>query len=170
VATRSDFESSATLRTYPAMWDELCADPRFQDLPYKMELLSGGQIFMTPQGLEHSRAQIRLIDLLRQHAPIGEVSIEYAIQTRDGVRVPDVVWLSPERSRTSLDPAEFSVAPELCIEVASPRTAHEELLAKAELYFQAGAKEVWICNNGEMTFLPGPSQFAPNFPTRIDLK
>jgi Uma2 family endonuclease len=169
MAARPDFEPLASPHTCPVTWDELCADPRFQDLPYKVELLSGGRILMTPHARVHSHLQMRLIKLLEQHAPMGKVSIEYAIQTRDGVRVPDVVWLSPQRAATSLDPEAFSVAPDICIEVTSTRNAHADILAKADLYFASGAREVWICVNGEMTFLPGPSQLAPDFPMRIDL-
>jgi Uma2 family endonuclease len=125
-------------------WDALCDDPRFQDLPYKIELLPEGRIRMTPHARAHSDTQMRIIDLLRQHAPAGKVSIEYATQTSDGVRVTDVVWLSPERSRTSLDAASFSIAPELCIEVMSAGNNRSEIHLKAELYFAAGATEVWI--------------------------
>jgi Uma2 family endonuclease len=170
MAARPDFEPLAPPPTYPTTWDELCDDPRFQDLPYKVELLAGGRLLMTPHKPVRSRAQMRLIKLLEQHAPNGEISIEYAIKTADGVRVADVVWMTSEQFAIDID-ASFAVhAPAICIEVASAGNSREELLTKAELYFQAGAKEVWICTDGTMEFLPGPSQLASSFPPRVDLE
>jgi Uma2 family endonuclease len=170
MAARPDFKALAAPPPYPTTWDELCADRRFQDLPYKVELLAGGRILMTPHKPVHSALQLQLVDLLRQHAPQGKVSIEYAIETREGIRVADVVWMAPEQFIDDLK-ASFAVrAPAICIEVASASNAHSELLAKAELYFTSGAKEVWICTDGEITFLPGPSQLVPSFPPRVDLE
>ena len=46
----------------------------------------------------------------------------------------------------------------------------EEIREKMALYFDAGAKEVWLCtNNGQMQFFtstdnPRQSQLCPNFP------
>ena len=39
---------------------------------------------------------------------------------------------------------EFSVAPDLCVEVLSPTNTRIEIAEKTAAYLAAGAKEVWI--------------------------
>jgi Uma2 family endonuclease len=170
MVARPDFEPLAAPRTFPTTWDELCADPYFRDLPYRVELLSGGRIVMTPHKFVHSGYQKRIMRLLDRYAPPGESLTEVAIQTTQGVRVADMVWMSLDRYAAALNESVVAPAPEICIEVMSSANTDSELREKAAPYFAAGAKEVWICINGEMTFLPGPSQLAADFPTRIDLK
>jgi hypothetical protein len=61
-------------------------------------------------------------------------------------------------------------------EVLSPGNTEAELREKAELYFDAGAVEVWHCaDTGRMTFfrsspsqLMKTSQLCPEFSTQID--
>ena len=36
------------------------------------------------------------------------------------------------------------MAPEICVEVVSPSNSEEEMVEKRRLYFEKGAKEVWI--------------------------
>ena len=65
-------------------------------------------------------------------------------------------------------------APEICVEVISPSNTASEIEEKKQLYFEAGAKEVWLCDDdGTMRFfLPGSlvpaSLLCPDFPVRID--
>jgi Uma2 family endonuclease len=151
-------------------WDALCDDLRFQDLPYKIELLPEGQILMTPHKPVHSGYQDELIVLLKRYLPQGRTTPELAIQTTDGIRVCDAAWMSHERWTRMRNESFAVLAPEICIEVSGASNARTQLLTKAELYFQAGAKEFWICTDGTMEFLPGPSQLAPDFPPRIDLE
>jgi Uma2 family endonuclease len=71
----------------------------------------------------------------------------------------------------------FPRAPEICVEVLSPSNTRVEIREKTALYFDAGAKEVWLCSDsGAMTFLragetqPMPaSQICPDFPRQIEL-
>lgn len=65
----------------------------------------------------------------------------------------------------------FIRSPEICDEVISPSNSEEEVREKMALYFDAGAKEVWISDVfGAMTFyrsvdvtLPR-STWCPDFP------
>ena len=60
------------------------------------------------------------------------------------MRVPDVVWVSPELMEQHRNEKEFRVAPDLCVEVSSPTNTRIEMEEKAAAYLAAGAKEVWI--------------------------
>jgi Uma2 family endonuclease len=71
----------------------------------------------------------------------------------------------------------FPHAPEICVEVLSPSNTEAEIQEKTDLYFDAGAKEVWICvPSGTMTFKtrganrpPKQSQLCPDFPKKVRL-
>lgn len=159
---------------HPMTWEDLCADPRFQDLPYKIEWLHGGVLVMSPHTNAHSDWQMVLVNHLKQYAPPGWVSVEYAVVTEDGVRVADVVWLPHEQAQKNRTQGKAVPAPDICIEVVSDSNTKAGLFFKAALYFQAGAKEVWICTNGALCFLTpegkkAHSTIAPDFPTLIEL-
>jgi Uma2 family endonuclease len=48
---------------------------------------------------------------------------------------------------------EASIAPEVCIEVLSISNSDVEMKEKRKLYFERGAKEVWICDEyGNISF------------------
>jgi Uma2 family endonuclease len=93
--------------------------------------------------------------------------------------VPDVAWISDERW-ASLKPHEpsCSLAPEICIEILSPSNPAGEMHGttekpgKRELYFKAGAKEFWMCDESGISFY-GPSgqlpksEICPEFPAKV---
>lgn len=65
---------------------------------------------------------------------------------------------------------------EICVEVRSPRNTDAELKLKKQLYFEAGAEEVWYCEeNGQISFFAGAephrrlhsSLKCPAFPAEI---
>jgi len=61
--------------------------------------------------------------------------------------------------------AAFEQAPEICVEVISPSNPDSELGQKKQLYFEAGAEEVWFClQDGRMEFYE-PSQ--PDVPLAV---
>jgi Uma2 family endonuclease len=68
-------------------------------------------------------------------------------------------------------------APEICVEVISPSNTTAEIMEKMALYFEAGAREAWICDQeGEIAFhhraQPGVqerSEICPSFPVHIEL-
>lgn len=131
-------------------WDEIVRDPALQDLPYKVETNSRGQIVLSPQKNRHSLRQEAVQDLLRDHAPEGFTPPEFAIATPEGVKVPDVVWMSLDRQREMEQTGDPStLAPEICVEVLSSSNTEEEIREKRELYFEAGAEEVWIVTEDE---------------------
>jgi Uma2 family endonuclease len=60
------------------------------------------------------------------------------------------------------------------VEVASPSNRLAELVEKKSLYFEKGAKEVWICEEtGEMIFYKADGRLTesvvcPGFPKKVE--
>jgi Uma2 family endonuclease len=158
-------------------WADVVNDPSLRNLPYKIELNQYGQIVMTPHWPIHSEIQSLLQDELNQRLKGGRGVQEYAIRTSAGVRVADVVWRSEERWRKirAAGAAPAPVAPEICIEVQSRANTNGEMAEKQTLYLQAGALEVWLCDEaGQIRFFDGggqlpQSKLVPSFPTHIDI-
>jgi Uma2 family endonuclease len=67
---------------------------------------------------------------------------EYSVSTPEGVKGPDVVWLSPERAELPQDDFLDDRAPELCIEVMSANHLSRLTPTKVASYFASGAREV----------------------------
>ena len=151
-------------------WEELCADPSLQDLPYRIELNALNQIVMSPLYFRHGRYQSKLTGLLTRLLPQGEPSVECAVMTSDNVKVPDVIWASKTFIQKYADALALPAAPEICIEVLSPTNRKAEIEDKRARYFEAGAQEVWICGlKGEMEFYTSAGQaehsaLCPEFP------
>lgn len=156
-------------------WDAVCNDPQLQDLPYKIELNEWGQIVMSPTRIAHGAYQARIAILLASIVDGGHVITEAAIWTPKGTKVADVAWCSPARWPEIKEALEARVAPEICVEVLSPANVPAEMKQKRRLYFEAGAEEVWLCDEvGRMLFYTPQgaqdrSQLAPAFPKQISL-
>jgi hypothetical protein len=107
----------------------------------------------------------------------GRVLTECPISTADGVKAADVVWASFALVDELGNRVCFPQAPEICVEVLSPRNTDAEMEEKTALYFDAGANEVWHCSTtGAIRFLErGPaaprlsSRLCPSFPQKIEL-
>jgi Uma2 family endonuclease len=162
--------------TIDATWHRALHDPQLRDLPFKIETNPHGQLILSPHTPFHSRVQSRLLRLLDDHvADAGEATIEVAVRTDAGVKVPDVVWLSDDRWARIPEDAEASpVTPELCVEVRSESNTDEEMTAKRRLYLDEGAQEVWICDaDGRLRIFDAEgersrSALAPTAPDTID--
>lgn len=155
-------------------WQEVLDSPYLKDLPFKIELNEYGSIVMTPASYQHGRFQVELASLLKELAPGGTVVSECSVSTCRGVKVPDVIWHSDHFFAQHGVQTPLPAAPEICVEIVSPSNSIPELDEKRQLYFEAGAKEVWVCrDNGRMEFyapagqLP-KSSLVPNFPDQID--
>ena len=155
-------------------WEEVCADPSLQDLPYKIELNKWGNIEMSPARNRHGAFQFRIAHLLQLQKPDGFCLTECAVETAENVKVPDLAWVSWARRGAMLDEATFVTAPEICVEVVSPSNHPDEQMHKGQLYLQAGAEEFWLCDElGDMRFFnaAGPlerSALCPAFPSRVE--
>jgi Uma2 family endonuclease len=106
----------------------------------RAELDEYGELILAPLPTNRHQRISAWVGHQLQHALGGETG-SYAIMTRIGVRVPDMCW-TKDAARFEADPAPL--APEICIEVASPGKTSKWLLEKAVAYLAAGAVEVVI--------------------------
>ncbi len=155
-------------------WKAICEDPTLQDLPYKIETNDRGQIVMSPTYAWHGKFAFQIAQRLEELMPEGESSVETAIRTAKGTKVADAIWCTAERWAEIKDAYDVPVAPEICVEVRSPTNTDVEIDEKRQLYLDAGAEEVWICDeDGQLTFYDAEgeqeaSQRVPAFPSCID--
>src|SRR5437879_3134575 len=135
-------------------WAELLADPELAKIEGRIETDRHGHIIMSPPPAPtHGSFQSEIAYLLRTFMPRGRVLTECPISTADGVKAADVAWASPECMRELGNRVCFPRAPEICVEVLSPGNTEAEMSEKKALYFDAGAKEVWLCGkSGELKF------------------
>ncbi|PSQ85200.1 MAG: Uma2 family endonuclease [Bacteroidetes bacterium QH_2_63_10] len=165
--------TTTTAKDHQARWQEIARDPVLRDLSYKVETNVQGQLIVSPHQNSHSFLQASVRDLLQEQASEGVVVLEFAIATEQGVKVPDVIWTSPERRdemEATGDPT--TLAPEICIEVMSDTNTEEEMQQKRSLYLQAGAEEVWVVDGeGRVRFFGEAdmerSSLVPGYPTRV---
>lgn len=158
-------------------WREALSHPQLQDLPFKIETNAYGQLVLTARKVYHSNLQGRVIILLSEYGPMGEGRAlpGCAVYTSDGVKVPDVAWISAERAAQVPADAEASpVMPEICVEVLSRSNTAAEMEEKRRLFFEGGAEEVWIVDaDGRVTFCDAEgareqSRLAPDFPAAVE--
>jgi Uma2 family endonuclease len=160
-------------------WDELLEDPSLATFEGRVETDRHGQVIMSPPpSAHHGRFETRIARLLDEHMLTGEAIVECPISTADGVKAADVVWASDASLRDLGNRSCFKRAPEICIEVLSPRNSKAEIAEKVALYFDAGAIEVWICDgSAQMSFFhkanapaAKKSKLCPAFPKAISLR
>jgi Uma2 family endonuclease len=167
---------STKMKERPGLsWKEVCEDPNLQDLPYKIETNDRGQIVMSPTYAWHGKFAFRIAQRLEELLPEGESSVETAIRTAKGTKVADAIWCTAERWAEIKDAYDVPVAPEICAEVRSPTNTDAEIDEKRQLYLDAGAEEVWVCDEeGRLRFYDdtgalNTSQRVPSFPAKIDV-
>ncbi|MGZ8921610.1 MAG: Uma2 family endonuclease [Limisphaerales bacterium] len=159
-------------------WAELLDDAELARIEGRIETDRHGQVIMSPPpSANHARYGYKIARLIEQFLPGGESLTECPISTADGVKSADAVWASKESIRNLGNRVCFPRAPEICVEVLSPRNTKAEIEEKKSLYFNAGAKEVWVCSRtGVLSFFqPGSaapirgSKLCPQFPNKIVL-
>lgn len=162
-------------------WDEVLADPELRKIPGRVEIDRHGRIIMSPPPTpQHGRLQAEVAALLKKLLPGGTAITECPVSTADGVRAVDVAWASSDCWAEVGHRACFIRSPEICVEVISPSNSEEEIREKMALYFDAGAKEVWVCGMlGALNFYglsPGgsghsaalaQSELCPSFPSKV---
>ena len=169
---RPDQDSFNTKR-----WEEILADPHYAKIDGIFETNRYGQVIhMPPPSFLHARLQSRISILLSDLMENGGTATECPVSTSDGVKGVDVVWLSDKQLDAAGKTSCLPFAPEICVEIKSPGNSWPELEEKRELYFEAGAKEVWICDeNQNIAFFVGSpdpsdqSELCPEFSQSVDL-
>jgi Uma2 family endonuclease len=159
-----------------ARWRQIMADPVIGRLPHAIETDRHGRILMSPPpGPRHANLQIKIGILLERLLPVGGQLGDCAVSTSDGIKGVDVAWLAPDRCHELSSDEPLRRAPDICVEILSPSNAVREIEEKIDLYFEAGAREVWVCDRqGQLSFHVGSrsdrranSAICPEFPTKI---
>ena len=125
-------------------WQQLASDPLVAAIPFKVELNEKGAIEVSPPTLRHAFLQAFVSAELQRQRPDGTTFTECPVETDIGVRVPDVVWASPEFMQRHGTESEFRAGPDLCVEVLSPTNTRAEIAEKVAAYLAAGSREVWV--------------------------
>ena len=156
-------------------WQEACAHPALQNLPFKIELNRDGEVIMNAVQVNHALYAWEIMRLLERFLPEGKCPPEFPVMTSDNVKSPDVAWISVKRLKDVQGMPASTIAPEICVEIKSPSNTWKKLHEKAQLYFEKEAKEVWFCNEeGKMTFHRATkqletSELVTDFPELIEL-
>lgn len=131
--------------------DELLALPTGMGERY--ELIEGRLVTMAPTGWEHGQVSRRvagaLHDYLTEHADLGDASGAetgfLVTPEKDTVRAPDSAFVRAEKLLTVTDPERFlPFAPDLAVEVVSPRDSYSDTREKALMWLDAGSEVVWV--------------------------
>jgi len=154
-------------------WAEICEDPVLRDLPHKIESDRWGHIVMSPPpDFWHGTYQTKIATLLERLLPDGIVVTECPVETSDGIKGIDVVWLSKARHPGRARYTVMKMAPEICVKVLSPSNTLAEFEERRRLLFERNAGEAWLCTEGRMQFFTpaGPiprSKLCPDFPVEV---
>lgn len=133
--------SPAALR---ARWQAMTADPLLVGIPFKLELNERGAIEVSPATTHHAFLQAFIAGELRRLLPEGVTFTECPVETRIGVRAPDVAWATRAFADRHGLTNPLPEAPEICIEVLSPSNTTAEMEEKVAAYLAAGARETWL--------------------------
>jgi Uma2 family endonuclease len=130
-------------------------DQELMALPHdgrKHELL-GGELVVSPTGVEHGYISVRLVVALGQF--VAEQRLGLVLDSSTGFRMKSGDCLSPDvsvvrmqrvRSQGGITPKFFRGAPDLAVEVISPRESRRRLKQKLTGYFANGTRLVWVVN------------------------
>jgi len=117
----------------------------------QVELVRGVLIVRELPGFLHGdvafQVALRLDKYVQQHG-LGRIlgaEIGFKLQSNpDTVRAPDVAFLTKERVPDPRPLGYPAMAPDLVVEVLSPRDRPGEVLAKVGDWLEAGARLVWV--------------------------
>jgi Uma2 family endonuclease len=115
----------------------------------QIELVNGTQEVKEMAGAKHSGVGTRLLryigNFVEEHN-LGEVyGADASFLIGENERMLDISFVSIERIPPEGEPTgAWSFAPDLAIEVISPNDVFLKVLNKANDYFDAGVKQVWL--------------------------
>jgi len=124
---------------------------RLPDQPGKRELLKGELIESPPADFAHNEIAHRIYEVLNASLTEGHARADAMqlgkVYHEMGYQFPGDAYVVPDVSVTHADQPvnRYLVgAPALAIEVISSSNSAEDLATKTDLYFQHGAREVWL--------------------------
>jgi Uma2 family endonuclease len=132
-------------------WQAVTEDEELAEYVGRAELDAYGEISLTPPPtLVHQRIANELAGQIQ--AQLGGRALVECPVLADGVLIADVAWLSGARAEAMSSPA--AVAPEIVVEVASPRNTRKGLRSKAARFLAHGAQEVVLVElDGSILFV-----------------
>ena len=141
--------------TRPITIEEFEAFPR----EGRWELIDGEPVEMTPSADESSSVGATILGLLWSHVHAGRLGRLYGADggfvlfpDRPTVRVPDAAFVRAERAPQGQARRSFPrLAPDLVVEVLSPSDRVSEVVAKLEMYLEAGVPLIWLVDPEKMT-------------------
>jgi len=142
--------STAAAHTRPITGEELAELPNVGPC----ELVEGRIVPMSPTGGEHGRVEGNFFEAIRAFARerglgkvlVGEVGV-FTRRNPDTVRGADVAFISNEKyERLGSKRGFLDVAPDLVVEVLSPRDSALGLTQKLREYFAVGVRLVWVAD------------------------
>jgi Uma2 family endonuclease len=103
-----------------------------------------GELRQKPMGTrEHMLIELRLVELLRRYANLGEAIHELSIRFADNsVLIPDVVVTWPDQAYE--EHGVLQGPPRLCIEILSPFQRARELFEKCREFHARGVAMCWV--------------------------
>jgi Uma2 family endonuclease len=134
-------------------WTDFDVDP---DSPERYELSELGEWIVSPKPTPgHQSVAFEVGFQLTSQLGRGAAT-EVPVLTDRGVRVPDVVWMKPERWAENKGYSPLQVVPDVCVEVLSPGNTRPEIMMKVNAYLRGGAREAIVVGlKGELEFF-GP--------------
>jgi Uma2 family endonuclease len=131
-------------------WEELDWDT---DPCFRYELSELGECIVSPRPTPGHQGVAFEVGLQLSHQLGRRAATEVPVLTDRGVRIPDVVWMPPERWPESKDYSPLRFVPDVCVEVLSFGNTREEIAMKTGAYLRGGAREVIIVGvKGEVEF------------------
>lgn len=123
----------------------------------KYELL-GGKLVVSPTGFQHGYISVRLSSALSHF--VVQHGLGLVVESSTGFRMksgdclsPDVSFVAMERVRGQggVKPKFFQGAPDLAVEVLSPRESRRRLKQKLAEYFRNGTCLAWVVDPRDQT-------------------
>ncbi len=158
-------------------WREVIEHPSLRDLPFKIETNEWGKIMMTPATDIHGIYQSLIDRSLARLAKEGRLPPNALFKLPKGSRLPMLLGEAGHSSK-SMGSAIFFLLnpPKSSLKYNPHRIVLLRWKKKKQLYFGAGAKEFWLCDEyGNMRFFNPQgelkrSELFGEFPEHIDIE
>ena len=90
------------------------------------------------------RLTAKVAEFLLSNLPDGRLVINAPVETSEGIRVVDVGWISVGRLQTLRTEPTWSAAPDIVVNVISPRLSESLADNARHLLVKTGARESWV--------------------------
>lgn len=114
----------------------------------RYELNEFGEWIVSPKPTPGHQGIAFEVGLQISHQLGRRAATEVPVLTDRGVRVPDVIWMPPERWAPLKNYSPLTIVPDVCVEVISPGNTREGILLKIRAYVRGGAREAIVVGLG----------------------